>query len=364
MLDKQIEELFHLQRDATLGVADGEIAFLNAACSAYYPALRPGMAAVEFLPPAVLEAGEARFVASVTLGDLPTTVIGSQMGEMQVFTLIPATLPGEGESQLLENTISSMRQNLTVLNMATELIAPAIHQLHEPKQQENLTALNRTYYHLQRLCDHLDNLFRLKEGRSRLHLEDVDMVSFCGDLIQSVDHFVKKLGTKLRFKSERGQLIAAIDKQKMTKLILGLLSNSLRRISAGGSVHLTLSGQGDDVILALRDTGPGIPPSTMSHVFAAYQQPQSDTDPAAGVGLGMALAQEIARLHGGTLLLTSEEGVGTTVRLRLPSRPADADGLLLETPLAYGEGDGGMHMILTELVDVLDDGAFAPRYLD
>jgi len=150
----------------------------------------------------------------------------------------------------------------------------------------------------------------------------------------------------------------------MHKLLLNLISNSLRRLPPGGSLYLDLTGGKEDVVLSLRDTGEGIPPGEMAHVFTQWGRERSDMDPKAGVGIGIAVAERIARLHGGTLLITSQEGKGTSVLLRLPVRRLEPDGQLLEGPLSYGEGDGGMHRILTELADVLDDEAFGRKYRD
>jgi len=291
-------------------------------------------------------------------------VLGSRVDDVRLFTLVPQPELGGEEGRLLENVCSSMRRTLTVLSMATELLTPAIDRLEEPKQRSNLTAINKSYYQLQRLCDNLDSLARLSEGQGRLRLTQVDLVQFCRDLIQSVDHFVVKSGHRLHFQSERDQLITVLDGPKMSKLLLTLISNSLKRLKPGGNLYLNLIGTGEDVVLSLKDTGVGIPPQEMAHVFGQYKRERSDTDPEAGAGLGMAIAQEIAALHGGTLLLTSQEGKGTTVLLRLPQRRLEPDGQLLEDPLPYGEGDGGMHMILTELADVLDDEVFGRKYRD
>jgi len=364
MKDKQIEQLFFIQPNATLGVRDGKLAFINPAGQVRYPDLASGGAAALILPPEVLEMENEIFSAAATIRQEACTVLGSRVDDMQVYTLIPQTELDAGAGRLLENVCSSMRRTLTVLNMATELLTPAIDRLEEPKQQSNLTAINKSYYRLQRLCDNLDTLVRFSEGQGRLHLENTDLVRFCRDLIRSADHVAAKLGHRLHFHSALDQLIMALDSQKISKLLLNLISNSLKRLPPDGGLQLSLSSSGDDALLSLRDTGSGIPPAEMAHVFAQYQRERSDTDPQAGVGLGMAVAQEIAQLHGGTLLLTSDEGQGTTVILRLPKRRLEPDGALQEMPLPYGEGDGGMHLLLTELADVLDDEVFGRKYRD
>ena len=362
MTDEQICKLFSIQRDATIAVREQAVVFLNAPASLCFPDLTVGEAANKILPPAVLEMEEDNFSAVSVIKGAPYTILGARAGEMFVYTLIPQEQEmTEQEGQLLERVSGTMRRTLTVLNMATEFLIPVIDRIDEPRQRANLTVINKAYYQLQRLCDNLDYYHRLSEKEARLFLEELDFVGFCRDLAQSVDHFAKRISHRVHFKTDMQQLVTAVDRQKMTKLILNLVSNSLKHLKEEGSLTISLAKQGEDAVVTVRDTGTGIEPSHIAEVFAQYQAERSDTDIDAGAGLGLHIAQEIARLHGGILLVSSGDR-GTAVRLRLPLTRAGDSGLLQEESIPYREGDGGMQFILTELSDVLDDGAFAGKY--
>ena len=362
MKDKEIEQLFFLQRDITLGVRDGRIVFFNAAAKEQFPDLKPGEPASSLLPIGVLEAREETFVGNAFLGEKPYTVLATQMGNLWIYSLILQEIPGERERQLFENVCASMRRTLTVLNMATEFLAPAITQLGDQGQHANLKILNKSYYQLERLCDNLDHFFRLQDGEGHLHLESVDLVRHCRDLAQSVNHFTSKQGVSLTFQTDTEQLLCVLDRPKITKLLLNLISNSLSRIDDAGSLSLELSLRGDDLLLALRDTGSGIPPEDIPHIFEQCRRNQSAFR--SGIGLGLSISREIAQLHGGTLLLTSQEGRGTTVFVQLPIRQLEGGGQLQEIALPYSRDDEGLRPILLELSDVLDDTAFQGLYLD
>jgi len=363
MTDKQISKLFSAQRDAVIGVRDTAVVFFNAAASQQFPDLTVGLSAADVLPPVVLEIEEESFSTSTLVRETLYTILGARVEDLLIYTLIPQVKEMDAQGgQLLERVSGTMRRTLTVLNMATEYLMPMIDQIDEPRQRANLMVLNKAYYQLQRLCDNLDYHFRLSEGQARLFLEELDLVRFCRDIAQSVDHFAKRVGARVRFKAELSHLRASIDQQKMTKLVLNLISNSLTHMDAGGSLTLSLSRQNEDAILTVRDTGRGINPSHIRDVFTQYKGSQSDTDINAGVGLGLGIAQEIARLHGGTLFVTSDADRGTAVRVRIPVIQAGDSGVLQEAPLPYREGDGGMQFILTELSDVLDEGAFLGKY--
>jgi len=363
MTDKQMFNLFSIQRDASIAVRGGAVVFLNASASALFPDLTVGDGANKILPSTVLEIEDERFSCTPTIDDVPHTILGARVGDMSVYTLIPQEQEtAEQEGQLLERVSGTMRRTLTVLNMATEYLLPVIDQIDEPRQQANLTVINKAYYQLQRLCDNLDYYHRLSEKQARLYLEELDFVGFCRDLAQSVDHFAKRISHRVHFKTELPHLITAVDRQKMTKLLLNLVSNSLKHLKADGNVSVLLSKQGEDAVVTVRDTGSGIEPAYLAEAFTQYKAERSDTDIDAGVGLGLHIAQEIARLHGGILLVTSGYDRGTAVRLRIPLTTAGDSGLLQELSIPYREGDGGMQFILTELSDVLDDGAFVGKY--
>ena len=363
MTDKQISNLFSMQREAVIGVGGTAVAFFNAAALRQFPDLTVGMSAADLLPSAVLGIEEESFSASATIKESPYTILGARTEGMVVYTLIPQEQEiDQQEGRLLERVSGTMRRTLTVLNMATEFLMPLIDRIEDSRQRANLTILNKAYYQLQRLCDNLDYFFRFSAGQARLYLEELDLVQFCGDLTQSVDHFAKRLGTRVYFQADLTHLRASIDQQKMTKLLLNLISNSLKHLGSDGSLTLSLTRQGEDAILTVRDTGHGIDSSHIREVFTQYKGSQSATDIDGGVGLGLGIAQEIARLHGGTLFVTSDADRGTAVRLRIPLIQAGDSGVLQEAPLPYRESDGGMQFILTELSDVLDDGAFLGKY--
>lgn len=114
------------------------------------------------------------------------------------------------------------------------------------------------------------------------------------------------------------------DRVELGRLAFNLLANAIRYNLPGGSVFVETYLDGDSAVLRVRDTGPGIPPADVAHVFERfYRVDKARSRDDGGSGLGLAICQSIAVAHGGAIDLQSEPGQGTTVSVRLPSRAPD-----------------------------------------
>lgn len=110
------------------------------------------------------------------------------------------------------------------------------------------------------------------------------------------------------------------DAERLKQALWNVVLNALDASSAGGSVRLEAAQKEEGVVIAVSDTGPGIPPEARERVFEPYF-----TTKEGGTGLGLALARRLVEAHGGRIALESEAGRGTTVRLAVPVRPPEGD---------------------------------------
>jgi len=103
-------------------------------------------------------------------------------------------------------------------------------------------------------------------------------------------------------------------------LLINLLDNALRYTPKGGTVTVRLDSAGDAVTIAVKDTGPGIAPEHLPHLFERFYRVESARDrESGGVGLGLAIVKEIAEGHGGTVRVESEVGKGSVFTVTLPA---------------------------------------------
>ncbi len=111
------------------------------------------------------------------------------------------------------------------------------------------------------------------------------------------------------------------DAEMLRQALANLISNALEATPKGGGIFIHLNARGNQAELEVRDTGRGIPADELPHLLDRfYRTSEAFTQKSPGTGLGLAIVQSIARLHGGEVQITSQTGIGTTVRLRLITR--------------------------------------------
>ncbi|MEW2295514.1 HAMP domain-containing sensor histidine kinase [Streptomyces sp. NPDC006743] len=179
---------------------------------------------------------------------------------------------------------------------------------------------------LQRVIDDLQDLAAADAGTLRLHREPL----VAGDLLDQVTaaHRVaaRTAGVALRTACEDGLCLDA-DPVRMRQVLGNLVSNALRHTPSGGTVTLTARADGDEVVLTVTDTGTGIAPEDLPHVFDRFWRAEkSRSRRTGGSGLGLAIVRQLVDAHGGTATAAGELGAGSVFTLRLPAAPAGAPG--------------------------------------
>ncbi|WP_249416935.1 cell wall metabolism sensor histidine kinase WalK [Streptomyces sp. TS71-3] len=195
-----------------------------------------------------------------------------------------------------------------------------------------LAALHDEAVVLQRVIDDLQDLAAADAGTLRLHKEPVG----ADELLEQVAaaHRVAAGAGGIRLATTvQGDPWVEADPVRMRQALGNLVSNAVRHTPAGGSITLSARTDGDLVLFEVADTGSGIAPQDLPHVFDRFWRAEkSRSRRTGGSGLGLAIVRQLAGAHGGTVTAESEPGAGSVFRLGLPSRP--------EPPPVSGSGAG------------------------
>jgi signal transduction histidine kinase len=160
---------------------------------------------------------------------------------------------------------------------------------------------------------------RLNSRHEPLSRSDVPVRALVDEL---VDDFFDRDRERIRVIDHSDGASANIDEARVSLLLKNLLGNALRYSPANsGPVELTVEAQGEELVLRVRDQGPGIPPEQADHIGEPfYRGDPSRTRDTGGTGLGLYLATLVAKAHGGSLELLDTGGQGACFEARLPLR--------------------------------------------
>ena len=190
-------------------------------------------------------------------------------------------------------------------------------QLPQP-QRDRLEIAHRNGIRLLKLVNSLLDFSRIEAGRMRASYAPVDLASFTADLASNFRSAMEAGGLKLVVDSRPLSAPVYVDRDMWEKVVLNLLSNAFK-FTLQGSVRVRLEENGGRAILIVADTGVGIPESELTHIFERFYRAESVRGRTyEGTGIGLALIQELIKLHGGTIEAKSQVGEGSVFTVTLP----------------------------------------------
>ena len=217
------------------------------------------------------------------------------------------------------------------------MLAPLEDALADPQrplpleQRGRLETAHRNSLRLLKLVNTLLDFSRIEAGRVEARYEATDLARLTAELASNFRSAMDRAG--LRFVVNCPPLPAPVhvDRDMWEKIVLNLLSNAFK-FTFDGEIAVTLGHAGECVELAVRDTGTGIAPEEISHLFERFYRAKGvRARTHEGTGIGLALVQELVRLHGGTVRVESVPGEGSTFTVSIPAAGPHAPQLTLGT---------------------------------
>ncbi|WP_144109266.1 hybrid sensor histidine kinase/response regulator [Paraburkholderia sp. BCC1886] len=166
-----------------------------------------------------------------------------------------------------------------------------------------------------RMVDQLLNLARLQGGRLPLQPRSIELANLCRSVI---DEFTSRENGKRIVFSSRGNTAGAWDTDLVWQAVSNLISNALHHGAPGGDIGVEVDGDAADSVRMRISNAGTIPSHVFPHLFKAFGQNNSGARSREGLGLGLHIVQEIARMHGGNVGVQSDDSVGTVFTIELP----------------------------------------------
>jgi signal transduction histidine kinase len=254
-------------------------------------------------------------VGLLALGLISAVLIGAGSWWTAGRSLAPAQRAWEQQQVFIANASHELRTPLTLMRASTEVAMRD--KVTYKERQELLSDVLEECNRMARLIEDLLLLSRLDAGHLELKREAIDTA----ELLEETRRQFGPLAQEGNINLEVGQAagVAYSDATRIRQVILILLDNALRHTPSNGTIWLNSHPQGNQVALAISDTGIGIAPEHLAHIFERfYQADSSRSGENHGSGLGLSIAQAIMKALGGKMIVESQQGHGTCVTLFLP----------------------------------------------
>lgn len=185
--------------------------------------------------------------------------------------------------------------------------------------QTEVAVVLRNGFCQMRLQRDLSDLLAIQSGQARLFVGEEDLGELLAELAEEVRPYCQAMNIELRCILPEQPVFCVLDKQRVRRMLYQLVSNSIKSQPKGGQIILSLKEREQEVSITVSDLGYGIPAAEMDGIFQKYMagNPASGAS-LGGMGLGLPLARQIAQLHGGRLMIVSNEDSGTAVSVTLP----------------------------------------------
>lgn len=237
----------------------------------------------------------------------------------------------------LRNPLSNLMIAADAINLGTAK---------DPSLQEQLARLNRSLHQMHRLINNMSDAGR-SDLLSPTGIHDLNRLF--QDIFEKIQTQLEKTRICVTFEGLGQSIYGVANEGQLERAVLNIVSNAMKFMPEGGSIHARLTRQQNMLHLSILDSGSGIAETVLGNVFTRYQRQPGIEDSRYGIGLGMVLIRSAAADHGGTILIDFPEEKGTRITMTMAIRQ---DAPALRTPVISPAADSN-RQILTELSDCL-----------
>ena len=227
------------------------------------------------------------------------------------------------KSDFLLNVSHELRTPLTAIQGSVDNMLDGITGPPSEPQRRYLMRVKANADRLVRLINDLLDLARIEEGRIQVTPTFFSLSGLASELLDTLRPVASEKDLALQLADDADPLIVHADRDKVGQVLMNLLGNAIKFTPSGGIVDVDLAGKEESFArVRISDTGDGIPPEELPHIFDKFYQVQLGIQAKAkGTGLGLSIAKSLVELQGGSIWARSQVGHGSTFTFTLPRRP-------------------------------------------
>ncbi|MEX2111056.1 MAG: MHYT domain-containing protein [Gemmatimonadaceae bacterium] len=228
----------------------------------------------------------------------------------------------QAKSEFLASMSHELRTPLNAIGGYAELLAMGVHGPLNAEQAQDIARIRRSNQHLLTLINDVLHFAKIDAGQAEYRLTAVPVDETLRDTESMIAPQILKKGLRYSYEGGDKSFSVLADPEKLQQIVLNLLSNAVKFTESGGTITLSSEPRGNCIEIHVADTGPGIPPEKLDRIFDAFVQVDRRLNqPVQGVGLGLAISQDLAQAMGGKVTVESVLGEGSTFTLSMPRAP-------------------------------------------
>lgn len=182
-------------------------------------------------------------------------------------------------------------------------------------------------YRLKRLLNNIEEISKVENGILEMNYRRCDVVKFVENIVKLSREYAKDKNLEILFITNIQKKVILIDKDKIEKILLNLLSNSIKFTNNNGKIMVSINSNKEEVIISVEDTGVGIPDEKMDAIFENFEQVDTTLSRGAeGTGVGLALVKKLAYIHNAKINVYSKIGYGSKFEIILENSKASCMG--------------------------------------
>jgi len=220
------------------------------------------------------------------------------------------------QTDLISDLVHELRTPLASLTTAVHLVNRP--EISEEQRRRFIDILQQEISRLSDLTTSFLDLARLESGRTQFHAETFSIKPLLEDCLEIMRGRAEEKNLTLAGMIDDDLPELNGDKGKIKQVVLNLLSNAIKYNYPQGSVDLSAKENDGEIVLSVRDTGPGISQENLKHLFEKFYRVPGTEKLAMGTGLGLSICKQIVEAHGGNIEIQSQVEKGTTFMVHLP----------------------------------------------
>jgi signal transduction histidine kinase len=235
-----------------------------------------------------------------------------------------ALAANRAKSDFLAITSHELRTPLNAVIGYSQLMLDGIGGAIPPAQQDRLRRIHACALHLLQIIDEILTYAQLESGHAEARAGRVTVGELVGQVCAMAEPLAREKRLELKVEAPEPGAMLFTDAGKLRQIALNLLANAVK-FTERGTVGLKAERRGDELVVAVSDTGPGMTAEDLERIYEPFWQAEDPlTRQVGGTGLGLSVSRRLAEMLGGTITAESRPGAGSTFTVRVPTRLASA----------------------------------------